>query len=322
MQNTLLRASSFPAGVSTRRAVQGHAPFSAGSAPRSRQLPVVAFLRSSHSGAEAASALRASERRAAFSPSHVLKAGPSRRTAVRVQANWGAPVEFQPAKVVSNTSAAAGPLHKVVLDVGTLAAGYTVPGQFVQVKVGDSKPGFFAIASAPGAHQGGLLEFLIKGATGTTAELLCNLQAGADVSVSPVMGKGFPLDRLPASTTSAVLMFATGSGISPIRAVIDSGALAGRDVTLYYGTRNTDSTAYLDLLPVWESRGVKVVQVFSESKQGYVHDVFEREGLSRLPADAASAVGALLCGHKGMCQAVTGLLTAKGVPPEKILLNF
>ncbi len=52
------------------------------------------------------------------------------------------------------------------------------------------------------------------------------------------MGKGFPLDRLPASTTRAVLLFATGSGISPLRAVIDSGALAGRDVTLYYGTRN------------------------------------------------------------------------------------
>lgn len=74
---------------------------------------------------------------------------------------------------------------------------------------------------------------------GSTAELLCNAASGAEVAVSPVMGKGFPIDRLPASTTSAVLMFATGSGISPIRAVIDSGALAGRDLTLYYGTRNT-----------------------------------------------------------------------------------
>ncbi|GIL80917.1 hypothetical protein Vretifemale_9895, partial [Volvox reticuliferus] len=246
----------------------------------------------------------------------------SRRSSVKVHANWGAPVEFKPARVVSNTSAAAGPLHKLLIDVGPLAAGYAVPGQFIQIKVGDSKPGFFAIASAPGTLADGLLEFLIKGAPGTTAELLCNAVGGTEVSVSPVMGKGFPLDRLPASTTSAVLMFATGSGISPIRAVIDSGALAGRDLTLYYGTRNTDSTAYRELLPDWQNNGVKVVQVFSESKQGYVHDVFEREGLSKLPADAASAVGALLCGHKGMCQAVTSLLTAKGVPPEKILLNF
>lgn len=35
--------------------------------------------------------------------------------------------------IVSNTSAAAGPLHKLVIDVGPLAAGYLVPGQFIQV---------------------------------------------------------------------------------------------------------------------------------------------------------------------------------------------
>jgi hypothetical protein len=62
------------------------------------------------------------------------------RCALRVQANWGAPVEFQPAKVLSNAVAAAG-LNKLVLSVGLIASGYVVPGQYVQVKVGDSKPG-------------------------------------------------------------------------------------------------------------------------------------------------------------------------------------
>ncbi|GFR44733.1 hypothetical protein Agub_g6061 [Astrephomene gubernaculifera] len=246
----------------------------------------------------------------------------SRRTAVRVQANWGAQVEFKAGRVVSNSPVAAGPLHRVLLDVGPLAGGYSVPGQFVQVKVGDSKPGFFAIASAPGAHPGGLLELLVKGVPGSTAELLCSCPPDSEVAVSPVMGRGFPLDRLPASSTPSVLLFATGSGISPIRAVLDSGALAGREVTLYYGTRNEESTPYRELLPEWRSRGVQVVQVFSEGDRGYVHDVFEREGLAALPGEAPGRVGALLCGHKAMCQAVTSLLTNKGVPPEKILLNF
>ena len=36
-----------------------------------------------------------------------------------------------------------------------------------------------------------------------------------------------------------MLIFATGSGISPIRAVIESGALAGAaDCRLYWGTKN------------------------------------------------------------------------------------
>ena len=35
-----------------------------------------------------------------------------------------------------------------------------------------------------------------------------------------------------------------------------------------------------------------------------------------------SGVGAVLCGHKEMAQAVTEFLTARGVPKERILLNF
>lgn len=51
-----------------------------------------------------------------------------------MRANWGAPVEFTTAKVVSNARVAEK-LHKVVLDVGELAGGYTKGGQFMQVKV-------------------------------------------------------------------------------------------------------------------------------------------------------------------------------------------
>ena len=35
-----------------------------------------------------------------------------------------------------------------------------------------------------------------------------------------------------------------------------------------------------------------------------------------------SGVAAVLCGQKGMCEAITELLTSKGVPKESILLNF
>lgn len=35
-----------------------------------------------------------------------------------------------------------------------------------------------------------------------------------------------------------------------------------------------------------------------------------------------SGVAAVLCGQKGMCEAVTELLTSKGVAKEHILLNF
>jgi NAD(P)H-flavin reductase len=131
------------------------------------------------------------------------------KRSVHVLASWGAPVEFSPAKVVSNTKVTPE-LHQMVVDVGAdKAAGYTKGGQFVQLKVGEGKPGFFAIASPPDPNNQGLLEFLIK-AKGDAAEALAALPAGAEVHSSPVMGKGFPLERIPADACPTVLLFATG----------------------------------------------------------------------------------------------------------------
>ena len=48
---------------------------------------------------------------------------------------------------------------------------------------------------------------------------------GTEVSVSPVMGKGFRMERAPAADHPTCLLFATGSGISPIKALIESNEL-------------------------------------------------------------------------------------------------
>jgi len=45
------------------------------------------------------------------------------------------------------------------------------------------------------------------------------------VDVSPVMGKGFPIAKLPAEQYDTVLLFATGSGIAPVKALIESADL-------------------------------------------------------------------------------------------------
>ena len=49
--------------------------------------------------------------------------------------------------------------------------------------------------------------------------------AGGNVDVSHVMGKGFPMDKAPHETIKELLIFATGSGISPIRSLIESGII-------------------------------------------------------------------------------------------------
>ncbi|KAG0615900.1 hypothetical protein M758_5G074500 [Ceratodon purpureus] len=220
--------------------------------------------------------------------------------------------------------------YHFVLDVSgnrELMEGHTKPGQFVQVKIGDSKPAFLAIASPPKVAASGSMEFLIKSIEGTTAGMLCNLGKGDKVELSQVMGSGFRMDNVaPAEDFPTLLLFATGSGISPIRSLVEAGldAHKRKDVRLYYGARNLDRMSYQDRFKDWEASGVQVVPVLSQpdsswnGAQGYVQAAFaDNKGVI-----VGSQTGAVLCGHKQMALDVTDLLVAAGVAKDKILLNF
>lgn len=121
-------------------------------------------------------------------------------------ASWAPEFEWKKARIVKTFKAAAevrrpldlflrGELHcnlgyepmlavqlqSLIIDVGEeVSGGYTKAGQFIQIRVEDRKPGFFAIASPPGSGDKGALELLVKGVgvTGTTAELLVQLKEG------------------------------------------------------------------------------------------------------------------------------------------------
>lgn len=49
-----------------------------------------------------------------------------------------------------------------------------------------------------------------------------------------------------------------------------------KDVRLYYGTRNSEATAYSDLDDSWKSVGVDTIHVYSEDDKGYVQDVLSQ----------------------------------------------
>ncbi|CAK9203180.1 unnamed protein product [Sphagnum troendelagicum] len=245
------------------------------------------------------------------------------------RAVWKQEVLWTEAPIADIGFAAEQHFH-LVLDISAnreLRDGHTKPGQFVQVRIGDSKPAFLAIASPPRLAATGSLEFLLKSVEGTTAGLLCSLQKGDKVELSQVMGNGFGVEQVsPAEDFPTILLFATGSGISPIHSLLEAGfdARKRQDVRLYYGARNLDRMAYQDKFKDWEASGVEVVPVLSQphnnwtGEQGYVQAAFAKtKGIIQ-----AAQVGAFLCGHKEMAQDVTALLLADGVPKEQILLNF
>ncbi|KAI4357714.1 hypothetical protein L6164_001646 [Bauhinia variegata] len=233
---------------------------------------------------------------------------------------------------LSAVEPAAESLFHVTVDLSDstdLAASHTRPGQYLQLRVPDvEKPSFLAIASPPKlASASGVFEFLVKSVAGSTAELLCGLKKGDVVELSQVMGNGFDISRIdPPEKFSTVLIFATGSGISPIRSLIESGFGAGKrsDVRLFYGARNLQRMAYQDRFKDWESSGVKIVPVLSQpdeswtGESGYVQAAFSR---AKQISNALST-GAVLCGQKQMTEEVTSILVADGVSSDKILKNF
>ncbi|KAK7280393.1 hypothetical protein RJT34_25457 [Clitoria ternatea] len=216
-----------------------------------------------------------------------------------------------------------------VSDAPDLIASHTRAGQYLQVRVPDApKPSFLAIASPPKlASARGAFEFLVKSIAGSTAEALCALKRGDVVELSQVMGNGFDISRIdPPGKFGTVFIFATGSGISPIRSLIESGFDTGKrsDVRLYYGARNLQRMAYQDRFKDWESSGVKIVPVLSQpddswtGERGYVQAAFTRAKQISNPL----STGAVLCGQKQMTEEVTSILVADGVSAEKILKNF
>ncbi|CAA0832999.1 FAD/NAD(P)-binding oxidoreductase [Striga hermonthica] len=230
-------------------------------------------------------------------------------------------------------SPAAESLFNITIDVSDtpdLAGSYTTAGQYLQLRLQDpdTKPAFLAIASPPStAVSKGVFEFLIKSAAGSTAELLCGLQKGDVVELTLAMGKGFNIHQIsPPENYQTVVIFATGSGISPIRSLIEAGFNAEKrsNVRLYYGARSLGRMAYQERFKDWESSGVDIVPVLSQpddswkGERGYVQAAFKKEKNIITP----QSTGAVLCGQKQMAEEVTSLLVADGVSTEKILKNF
>lgn len=216
---------------------------------------------------------------------------------------------------------AAEDLTELILDIGgtPLVGTHRTPGQYVRLALPEMGEGMFAIASPPEPF-GTRWEFLLKGGN-PLADTLVTLQPGAPVRSWRPEGRGFPLAQARGGN---LLLFATGSGISPIRSVIESirqerGAY-GR-VTLYFGVRTPRAFAYEDELHHWEAADIRVVRTVSQpgasgwqGLTGYVQ--------AHLGEEQVEDTVAFVCGQSGMVQGVMDALRTRGLPREAIHLNY
>lgn len=199
-------------------------------------------------------------------------------------------------------------LTGVVLEVSPeLAARYTRPGQVVVLRPNETDQIYLAIASAPGEAQA--LELLV----GEAALAKLKLEQGAQVVLDPPSGPGFNLEM---ARGRDVLLFAVGSGLAPVRPLIQH---LRRDrsnygqIILYVGAHTERDFPYQAEFEGWKRDRIDVVRSVSKP---WVQDRFREES-----PDVRNAV-AYLVGMKPMIEGVTAALVEAGLDKERIGKNW
>jgi NAD(P)H-flavin reductase len=197
---------------------------------------------------------------------------------------------------------------------------HSAPGQYVQIKHGDLKPGFFAIANAP---DGKCVELLVKRGT-PLADAICSKAAGDVLAASMPQGKGYALSHAHGRD---VLVVGVGSGIAPLRSLMQTllmdKASYGR-ITFVYGARCVAGFPYMAEMDEWRRRGADVVCVCSQpggdawnGPVGRVHHaILSRH--QKLPSDTA----VFACGMKSMVEDLKNACAQLGVGADRVLQNF
>ncbi len=213
-------------------------------------------------------------------------------------------------------------LRALRVGLGSLAATHTVPGQVVKLRA-PSGEAYFALASAPSPD--GTAELLVKRGGKIADEVVAAALPGTRLETSAPFGKGFPIAQAEGRD---LLLFAAGSGIAPIRALLQH-VLAHRNrfrrVTLFYGQRRGGDFAYRPEHLDWERHGVRVVLCPSDADEawpGVRGRVQEVARALALGGSDPAGTEAYVCGMTAMVNDVKGTLKDAGVPPDRVHLNF
>jgi NAD(P)H-flavin reductase len=196
------------------------------------------------------------------------------------------------------------------------------PGQVVKVHTSAGEA-YFAVASAPCAAA--VIDLLVKRGGRVADSAIATAVPGGTLELSAPFGKGFPVEEAHGHD---VLLFAAGSGIAPIRALVQH-VVAQRDLfgraTLFYGQRHGGDFAYVKEHVAWERGGVRVVLCPSAEDEawpgvrGRVQEVARSLAFFGSPPERTVA---FVCGMTAMVDDVRATLTGAGLPPERVHLNF
>jgi NAD(P)H-flavin reductase/ferredoxin len=194
------------------------------------------------------------------------------------------------------------------------------PGQYIEVEA-PGQPGHwrcYSIASSSATANG--IELIVKRIPGGGfSDQIDRLVPGFELAIRGPYGLSYVRagDR-------PVLLVATGSGIAPLLSILRSSATdkVDRSFQLYYGARRPSDLIFRNelhklelLLPRFSSKPTLSAPIASDEWHGALGRVtqfLQREILDASPYDA------YICGQPDMCESVSALLLAKGIPENRI----
>jgi NAD(P)H-flavin reductase len=201
-------------------------------------------------------------------------------------------------------------------------AAHVQPGQVVKIRTAAGE-GFFALASAP--EPSFRVDLLVKRGHRVADAVIERAVPGAHLALTPPFGNGFPVHE---AESRDVLLFAAGSGIAPIRALVQH-LVGARDrfgrVTLFYGQRQGAEFAYRGEHLAWERRGVRVILCPSgeddawQGVRGRVQKVARSVAFGGAPPGDAVV---FVSGMHPMVDDVRRTLAQAGIPPNRVFANF
>jgi naphthalene 1,2-dioxygenase ferredoxin reductase component len=190
-------------------------------------------------------------------------------------------------------------------------------GQYAAVSFADQAPRDYSMASCP---DGSELEFHIRRTTGGGASIYVaeRLRVGDTVKLKGPFGASFLREK----HTGPILAIAGGSGLAPIKSIVESALAAGmaQPIDLYFGVR-AERDLYLEehfrtlaqrhsnlrFVPVLSAAGEPTAR-----RQGLVH---EAAAADHPDLDGAKAY---LAGPPVMVEAATRLLLRRGIRREDV----
>lgn len=208
-------------------------------------------------------------------------------------------------------------LHRLSLEVPAgVSSGFHAPGQYHRVRVPSGQDAPFSFASAPGTNP---FEYFIRESEGVAGELTA-LAVGATVKVGHPEGAGFPVEKARAHD---LVLIGTGTGFAPLRSVLLTILKARKQYRQVHGLWGVLTPAHLAFgaeLPGFAQAGLHITPTVTTTGPGWKGAVGQVQDLiDTLPVKNAVA---FLCGQHEMVKDVTDLLGRRGLPADRVFLNF